>query len=118
MWKRLRDLLPSRKHGQLTISSHGQETCDLPFEKIKEVMDWLALSLMAAGYRAKAHFVWDSPDAPLKLDSVFRGNLRRDEPTFLYRCGNRPMQPPSGCYWRLVPEYPSLRIYQLERKES
>lgn len=116
MWRRLRALFPSPKPNQLTISSHGQETCNLPFDQIREAMEWLGLSLITAGYQAQAHIVWDDPNTPLNLKTIFKGYLRRDEPTFLYRCGVRPMQPPSGCYWRLMPEYPNLRMYQLERK--
>jgi hypothetical protein len=118
MWKQLQALLPSPKSSQLTIDSHGQETCGLPFEQIREVMEWLALSLMAAGYQAKAHIIWDSPDAPVELDNVLKESLRRLEPILLYRCGTRPMPPPTGYYWRLMPEYPTLRMYQLEQKES
>lgn len=118
MWKQLRALLPSRKPSQLTISSHGQKNCGLPFDQIKEIMEWLSLSLMAASYQARAHIIWDSPGIQIELDSVLKNSLRRNEPTFLYRCGSRPMQAPSGCYWRLMPEYPTLRVYQLERKES
>ena len=33
MWKQLRALLPSPQPDQLTISSHGQETCGIPFEQ-------------------------------------------------------------------------------------
>lgn len=39
------------------------------------------------------------------------------EPVFLYRCGDRPSLPPERCYWRLMSEHPSLRIYQLEIQE-
>ena len=91
MWKQLRALLPSSQLERLTISSHGQETCGIPFDQVKEVMKWLALSLMAAGYEARAHLIWDAPEAELNLDAVLKGFLRRDEPTFLYRCGDRPM---------------------------
>jgi hypothetical protein len=86
MWKQLQALLPSPKSSQLTIDSYGQETCGLPFEQIQEVMEWLGLSLMAAGYQAKAHIIWDSPDAPVELDNVLKESLRRLEPIFLYRC--------------------------------
>lgn len=118
MLKQLRALLFAPKSSQLTISSHGQKTCGLPFDEIREVMEWLSLSLMAAGYQAKAHIIWDNPEAPIPLDRVFQDSLRRDEPTFLYRCGARPLQPPSGRYWRLMSEYPTLRVYQLERREG
>ena len=81
-------------------------------------MEWLALSLMAAGYEARAHIVWDSSEAELNLDAVLKGFLKRGEPTFLYRCGDRPIQPPNGYYWRLMTEYPTLRMYQLELKNE
>ena len=118
MWKQLQALLPSPKPKQLTIDSYGQETCGLPFAQIQSVMEWLSLSLMAAGYQAKAHVIWDSQEAGVNLADVLKNSLRHDEPTFLYRCGDRPMPPPTGYYWRLMPEYPTLRMYQLERKEE
>lgn len=116
MWKQLRAILPFYRQSELTISSHGQKTYDLPFEDIKEVMEWLGLSLIAASYQARAHIVWDSPESERNLTPAIKGFLKRDEPTFLYRCGSRPMLPPIGYYWRLMPEYPTLRIYQLEPK--
>ncbi len=118
MWKQLRALLPAAKPEQLTINGHGQETCGIPFEQVAEVMKWLALSLIAAGYEARAHIIWDNPETTMSLDAVLKGLLRRDEPTFLYRCGDRPMQPPVGYCWRLMPEYPTLRMYQLELKDA
>ena len=96
MWKQLQRLFPFFKPSQLTISSHGQKTCPLPFDQIREAMEWLGLSLMAAGYQAKAHIIWDSPETSEDLGSLFKSSLRRDEPTFLYRCGDRPMSPPTG----------------------
>jgi hypothetical protein len=81
-------------------------------------MDWLGLSLMAAGYQAKAHIIWDSPEPAVNLNAVLKQSLRRNEPTFLYRCGDLTMPPPKGCYWRLMSEYPTLRMYQLERKDK
>jgi len=118
MWKQLRRLLPFSKPSQLTINSHGQKTCPLPFDQIREAMEWLGLSLMAAGYQAKAHIIWDNPETSANLGSLFKSSLRSDEPTFLYRCGDRPTSPPTGYYWRLMPEYPTLRMYQLERQEK
>lgn len=66
MWKQLRALLPFAKPEQLAISSHGQESCGIPFEQVKAVMEWLALSLRAAGYQARAHIIWDNPEARLQ----------------------------------------------------
>ncbi|PZO55369.1 MAG: hypothetical protein DCF15_10630 [Phormidesmis priestleyi] len=118
MWKQLRALLPISQPDQLTISSHGQETCGIPFEQVTEVMKWLGLSLIAAGYQARAHMVWDSPETSVSLGDLPKGSLRRNDPIFLYRCGDRPMPPPSGYYWRLMSEYPTLRMYQLEIKND
>ncbi|MEM9091991.1 MAG: hypothetical protein AAGC93_25055 [Cyanobacteria bacterium P01_F01_bin.53] len=118
MWKRLQAVLSPSKSEQLTISSYGQKDYGIPLEKIQEVMKWLGLSLMGAGYQAKAHIIWDSPEAELDHKTVFKDCLRHHEPTFLYRCGDRPMTPPEGHYWRLMSEYPNLRVYQLERKEN
>jgi len=81
-------------------------------------MKWLGHSLIAAGYKARAHMVWDSSGGDFKLDEVLRNKLKRHEPVFLYRCGDRPMLPSTGCYWRLMTEYPTLRMYQLDLKET
>jgi len=118
MWKQLRVLLPSAQPAQLTISSYEQETCGIPFEQVKAAMEWLSLSLMAAGYEARAHIIWDNPEARVGLDTLPKGSLRRNEPVFLYRCGDRPTQPPLRYYWRLMSEYPNLRMYQLELREA
>ena len=118
MWKQLRALFPSAKPKQLTINGHGQESCGIPFEQITDIMKWLGLSLMNASYEAKAHIIWDSPETEAELGAVLKDLSRRDEPTFLYRCGDRPMQPPTGFYWRLMPEYSTLRMYQLELTEQ
>ena len=111
------DIFSAPKPSQLNISSHGQEACGLTFEQIKEVMKWLGLSLMAADYRANAHIIWDSPEHPIDLGSILKKGLKRNEPVFLHRCGDRAMLSPKGYYWRLMPEYSTLRMYQLERKE-
>ena len=118
MWKRLRSTLFHSKPKELLISSFGQEECGLSIEQIQAVMEWLGMSLFSAGYRATAHMIWDSAAAPLESKTIFKGYLKRKQPTFLYRCGDRPMQPPTGCYWRLMTEHPSLRMYQLEHKDD
>lgn len=118
MWKQLQAVLAPPKPQQLSIESYGQKACGLSIEQISEVMKWLGCSLMAAGYKAKAHVIWDSSGADFELDEVFPGKFKRHEPTFLYRCGDRPMKPPAGHYWRLMGEHPSLRMYQLERSDD
>lgn len=118
MLKQLRALFPPPEPKQLAISSHGQETCGIPFEQVKDVMKWLGLSLIAADYRARAHIIWDKPEAGVDIEALPKGSLRRNEPVFLYRCGDRPTPPASGYYWRLMPEYPTLRMYQLETQTS
>lgn len=118
MWKQLQTVLQPSQPQQLSLESYGQDACGLYIEQVAEVMKWLGRSLMAAGYKARAHVVWDSLGADFELDEVFRGKFKRHEPIFLYRCGDRPMKPTTGCYWRLMSEHSSLRIYQLERKTN
>ncbi|MEO0646795.1 MAG: hypothetical protein AAFZ17_11650 [Cyanobacteria bacterium J06650_10] len=116
MWKQFQAVLSPPKPQQLSVESYGQEVCGLSIEQVSEVIKWLGRSLLAAGYEAKAHMVWDNSGPDFTLDEVFRGKFKRHEPVFLYRCGDRPMKPPTGCYWRLMSEHPSLRVYQLEHK--
>jgi len=118
MWKQLQAVLSPPEPQQLSLESYGQDACGLPIEQVTEVMKWLGCSLMAAGYKSRAHIVWDSSGTGFKLDEVFQGKFKRHEPVFLYRCGDRPMQPSTGCYWRLMTEHPTLRMYQLEQKDN
>ena len=95
MWKQIRAFLPAPKPSQLNISSHGQDTCGLPFEQIKEVMEWLGLSLIAADYRADAHIIWDSPENPIELGGVLKKALSVMSRYFcivaaIARCHHRP----------------------------
>ena len=94
MWKQLQAVLSPPDPQQLSIESYGQEACGLPIEQVAHVMKWLGHSLMAAGYKARAHMIWDSSGSGFELDEVFRCKFKRHEPVFLYRCGDRPMQPP------------------------
>ncbi|MEM9149147.1 MAG: hypothetical protein AAGB19_01660 [Cyanobacteria bacterium P01_F01_bin.3] len=109
---------PQPQPKQLNIISHGQESCGVPFEKIKDVMEWLGLSLLSAGYKDTAHIVWDHSDSDVNITNTSRQAMRKGEPLFLYRCGDRPSQTPANHYWRLMSEYPTLRVYQLERKDD
>lgn len=116
MWNHFRNLFKRSEQEHLSIISHDQEDCDVPFEKITEVVKWLGLSLMSAGYRSTAHIIWDSAASEVKVNKTAKQGMRKNEPVFLYRCGDRPTPPPASYYWRLMPEYPDLRIYQLERR--
>ena len=100
MWKQLQTVLSPVKPEQLSLESYGQEACGLPIEQVAKVMKWLGCSLMAAGYKARAHVIWDSSGDESKLNEIFQGKFKCHEPVFLYRCSDRPMQPPIDCYWR------------------
>ncbi|NER99629.1 MAG: hypothetical protein F6J86_38435 [Symploca sp. SIO1B1] len=76
-------------------------------------MQWLSASLINAGYMGKAHIIWDKGDEK-DWEKVQLTAMMRVEPMFLYRCGERPSKAADGCYWRLMGEHPSLRVYQLE----
>lgn len=113
----LTSLLPKSKEAQPTIDSYGQTTCSVPLEQIQLVMEWLFMSLLHAGYYGKSHLIWYDNSAPdPTLEQLVIRCIRRDEPTFLYRCGERAQPLPDGYYWRLMTEHPSTRIYQLEAR--
>lgn len=81
-------------------------------------MEWLFASLMAAGYFGKSHIIWYDSDNPHPtLEPTVKKVVRSGEPIFLYRCGGRAMPLPTGYYWRMMDEHPSMRIYQLEVKD-
>jgi hypothetical protein len=97
---------------KLKIDSYGQSCSNMTPEEVQKVMEWLFASLMNVGYMGKAHLIWDTGNQT--WDKPTLTGVLRDEPVFLYRCGSRPSLPPEKCYWRLINEHPSLRIYQLE----
>ncbi|MFN6475227.1 hypothetical protein [Nostoc sp. DedQUE07] len=100
------------KSNKLEIECYGQGDSGLDMQKIQQIIEWLFASLMNAGYLGKSHLIWDLGEQDWK--QVALTGLLRDEPVFLYRCNDRPSLPPEHCCWRLMAEYPSLRIYQLE----
>jgi len=115
------------KPAQPTIDCYGQLNCRLEPEQMQSVMEWLFASLMAVGYFGKSHIIWYDSDAcggrlrhrpDPSLEQVMKKVVRSGEPTFLYRCGGRVSSPPTGYYWRMMDEYPSMRIYQLEVKDG
>jgi hypothetical protein len=109
---------PTKKQPQPTIDSYGQNTCGLPEEEIQGIMEWLFLSLVSAGYWGNAHLLWYNEAEAPDLEQALKEAIRFKEPTFLYRCGDRTLQPPKGYYWRMISEHPSTRIYQLEVGEN
>ncbi|HEY9657303.1 MAG TPA: hypothetical protein V6C65_02480 [Allocoleopsis sp.] len=99
------------------INSYGQQESGIAMETIQQVMEWLFGSLFHAGYFGQSHLFW----LPVEVAPETKRQLQKlhckGEPVLGYRCGNRTPEPPTGYYWRLMPEHPSLRVYQLEVKE-
>jgi hypothetical protein len=110
----LASLLP--KSNKLEVDSYGHPNASLSPEEIQKIMEWLFSSLMNAEYMGKAYLIWDAGNQT--WDKPALTGVLRDEPVFLYRCGDRPSPSPEKCYWRLITEHPSLRIYQLEIQAS
>jgi hypothetical protein len=114
---KLLNLIPSlAKPTQPTIESYGQSSSGLALEQVQEVMEWLCASLLNAGYFGRSHVLWDSGNEDWR--KVILMGLLKNEPILLYRCSDRPSPPPDNCYWRLMGEHPSLRMYQLEVRED
>lgn len=102
-------LLPKSK--KLEIDVYGQKSEGLAEEEVEQVLHWLTETMMSSGYFGKAHLLWD--DGKQDWDRISLKGFLRDEPVFLYRLGSRPSHPPKKCFWQLMSEYPSLRVYQL-----
>ena len=104
---------------KLTFDTYGEKSSGLSPEKIQAVMEWLTLSLLDCGYYGHTYVIWcANPDPDPVLERKMKAGMRRNQPVVLYRCGGRTMPPPEGCYWRLMPEHPSMRVYQLEVREA
>ncbi|HEY9628054.1 MAG TPA: hypothetical protein V6C84_12200 [Coleofasciculaceae cyanobacterium] len=116
--QKLRPLLPQPKAKHPLISSYGQIESGLSLETIQPVMEWFFLSLFNAGYFGKAHLFWMQSQTDPALEKQARQFHRRGEPILGYRCGDRVSPAPSGFYWRMMPEHPSMRVYQLEIKHD
>ncbi|MFS0518506.1 hypothetical protein ACEYW6_27955 [Nostoc sp. UIC 10607] len=107
------------KSAQPTIDSYGQQSCGVEQQQIQSLMEWLFASLLNAGYSGKSHLIWYNSENPdTTLEQTVKKVMKRDEPIFLYRCGGRVSSLPTGYYWRMMDEYPSMRIYQLEVKDG
>jgi hypothetical protein len=111
-------LLSKPDTAALTFSTWGDDTCGLETEQILDVMEWLSKSLLQAGYRGKAQIIWYVDNGE---DESYQPGLQKaikaPGPTFLYRCGEQKLPLPKGYYWRLMAEYPTQRVYQLELQD-
>jgi hypothetical protein len=112
--QKLLALLPQSKAKNPLIHSYGQIESDLSLEVIQPVMEWVFLSLFQAGYFGQAHLFWLQSQIDPVLAKQARQLHQKGEPILGYRCGDRTSPPPQGFYWRMMPEHPSMRIYQLE----
>lgn len=102
-----------------TIESYGQTSSGASEQQIRSTIQWLLASLIAAGYFGNSHIIWydaDNPDP--SLERLIKKLARGREPVLLYRCGGRAPLPPNGHCWRMMNEYSSMRIYQLEVRDS
>ncbi|MEH2280609.1 MAG: hypothetical protein V7K90_04580 [Nostoc sp.] len=66
----------------------------LPQWDLLQIMEWLLASLMNAGYFGRWHLIWDLGNQDWK--QVVLMGLLKDEPVFLYRCGDRPSRVVAG----------------------
>lgn len=107
------------KPAQTTIESYGQSSSGVDSEQIQLLMEWLFASLLNAGYFGKSHLIWDnSDDLDPSLERMMKKAMRQGEPIFLYHCGGRVSPLPTGYYWRMMNEHPSMRIYQLKVRDD
>ncbi|ABA25004.1 hypothetical protein Ava_B0293 (plasmid) [Trichormus variabilis ATCC 29413] len=106
------------KPAQPTIESYGQASSGLEQQQIQSIMEWLFASLLNVGYFGKSHIIWHNGGLDSDLEQVIKKAMRRGEPVFLYRCGDRVSPLQEGFYWRMMDEHPSMRIYQLEIKDN
>ena len=114
----LQRLLNKPAAAALTFSTWGDDTCGLDYEQIRDVMEWLSKSLLSVGYRGKAQIIWYVDNGEDEsYQSGLQKSLKAPGPTFLYRCGEQRLPLPKGYCWRLMPEYLTLRVYQLERQD-
>ena len=81
---RLFSLFTPQKPTSPILRSYGQEVSSIAPPIIQKVMEWLALSLIQAGYFGKAHLFWldaeDDPDVMRQLKRV----AHQQKPIFLY----------------------------------
>jgi hypothetical protein len=100
------------------LSSYGQEVSGMNDETIQAGIEWVFISLLAAGYKGQAHLFWLDAEKDAGILKLQRRLIYKDELVFLYRCSDRTPPAPNGFYWRLMPEHPEMRIYQLELRTN
>lgn len=100
------------------LASYGQEVSGCSDETIHAGLEWVFISLLAAGYRGQAHLFWLDEEATEGILKLQRKAIKKNELIFLYRCSDRTPPAPDGFYWRLMPEHPEMKIYQLELRRD
>jgi hypothetical protein len=110
-------LLPHRKIKRIEIITYGMETASLEEQRQLEILDWIASTMAVSNYKSLAHLIFnDDCDNFIGLGPLI--GYFREQPVLLYRCGARTPSLPYGCYWRLMGEHPSLRIYQMDQMDQ
>lgn len=100
------------------LSSYRQEVSGMDDETIQVGIEWVFISLLAAGYKRRAHLFWLDAEEDAGILELQRKLIYKNELIFLYRCSDRTPPAPDGFYWRLMPEHPEMRIYQLELRRD
>ena len=102
-----------------TLYCYGDEHLGLDRGEMQPVMEWLFLSMMNAGYDGDAHLCWYDHENPCPgIEGGVLEGLKQEELIFGYRWGGRMWALPEGYHWRMMPEHPSMRVYQLEVEED
>lgn len=96
------------------LISYGQEISGMSDETIQSGIEWVFLSLLAAGYRGQGHLFWLDLEEDEEILKLQRKLIRKNELIFLYRCADRVPPAPDGFFWRLMSEHPEMRVYQLQ----
>jgi len=107
-------LQPYKKSNEIQIKTYGMISSPLDEQAQQEIWEWIASTMMVSNYIGLAHLIFsDARDYFINWEAL-RGYFR-EQPVLLYRCGDRTPLIPYGCYWRLMGEHSSLRIYQMEK---
>ncbi|MEM9214687.1 MAG: hypothetical protein AAGD25_10105 [Cyanobacteria bacterium P01_F01_bin.150] len=116
MVRLLKRILGLPQEEKITFDCYGEDSSGVSHAIVQEIMEWISLSLYHCGYRGNAQVIWYNEDVSNDwVQEALQEGIRKDEPVLLYRTGMTTSSAPTGYYWRMVPEHPSTRIYQLER---